>query len=318
MTIARFAVRRLLAACALFLAVSFLLFAGSEVLPGDAAAAALGPNTTPEQIAALHSEWGLDQPWAMRWAKWLLAAVQGDLGTSMFSRQPVTELVSQPFMETSLLVLLAAAIAVPLALVLGTLSGLRPGSRTDRVLSGTSVTLVSIPQFVTASLLALVFSSLLGLLPSVVMPPIGGRVWDRPEDLVLPVAALSVFAIAWAARLVRSTVMDADSLPSVEAARLAGLPEGVVLRRHLLPAVVPPCAHAFAWLVSGLFGGTAVVEQVFSYPGLSGVLVGAVRHHDTPVLEGVGLLLGGVIILALATADVIALLATPRLRTAAV
>ncbi|WP_415949114.1 ABC transporter permease [Streptomyces sp. KLOTTS4A1] len=318
MTVARFVLRRLIAACGLFLAVSMLLFAGSEVLPGDAAAAALGVNATPEQIEALRAEWGLDRPWTLRWAEWLFAAVQGDLGTSMFSRQPVTELIAEPFMETGLLVLLSALVAVPLALVLGTVSGLRPGSRIDRLLSSGSVTLVSIPQFVTASILALVFSTMLGLLPAVAMPPIGGRVWDRPEALVLPVAALSAFAVAWAARLVRSTVIDANSLPSVEAARLAGLPESVVLRRHLLPAIVPPCAHAFAWLISGLLGGTAVVEQVFSYPGLSGVLVGAVQHHDTPVLEGVGLLLAGVIILALAAADVIALLATPRLRTAAV
>ncbi|MCG8916176.1 ABC transporter permease [Actinokineospora sp. PR83] len=311
-----FLARRLLAAAGTLLAVSIVLFAGSEVLPGDAAAASLGTNATAEQTAAVRAELGLDRPLAVRYAEWVGNAVRGDLGDSIVERAPVTEIVAIPLADTALLTILAALATIVLATAIGLAAGLRPGSRLDRVLSSGALVAVSVPQFVIAGLLVLLFSTVLGWFPAVSLIPAGGAPLDRPEILVLPVAALTIFAAAWASRLIRAIVIDADTAPNVEAARLAGLPESVVIRRHLLPATVGPAAQAFAWLASALFGGTAVVEQIFNYPGLSETLVSAVRHHDTPVLEGVGLLLAAIIIGSLVVADLVGLLANPKLRTA--
>lgn len=309
--------RRLVAAAGTLLAVSAVLFAGSEVTPGDAATASLGANATAEQVAALRATWGLNRPLPERYWDWISSLLHGRLGTSLATGQPVGSIVGRPLAYTAVLVTVAGLVTVTLAVVVGVAAGLRPGSRLDRALSGGAVALVAIPQFVVAGLLVLLFAAALHWLPAVSLVPYGGTPLDQPSILVLPVLALTLPSAAWASRLVRATVVDAAAAPHVEAARLAGLPEPTVVRRHLLPATVPQCAQMFGWLVSALFGGTAVVEQVFDYPGLSGVLLDAVRHHDPAVLEGVGLVLAAVVVGAFLVADLVGLLADPRLRTAA-
>ncbi|WP_406207816.1 ABC transporter permease [Kitasatospora sp. NBC_01560] len=308
--------RRLAGALGTLLGASVLLFAGSQVLPGDAASSSLGASATPEEVARMRAEYGLDRPLAGQYVDWMKGVLHGDFGHSLYDRKPVLDAVVTPFLDTALLVGITAVLTVLLATGLGVVTGLRPGTRLDRLLSGAAVALVSVPQFVLAVLLVLVLGTGLELLPAVSLVPFGGTPLDRPVILVLPVLSLTLFAASWAGRIVRAAVVDADAAPHVEAARLAGLPERVVIRRHLLPSTVAPCAQTFAWLVAALFGGTAVVERVFSYPGLSETLVGAVRHHDTPVLEGVGMLLATVTVTCLLVADGLAVLATPRLRSA--
>ncbi|RKT17044.1 peptide/nickel transport system permease protein [Streptomyces sp. 1114.5] len=310
------AVRQLTGALGTLLGASVILFAGSAVLPGDAASSSLGASATPDEVARVRAEYGLDRPLPTQFLSWIGRAVRGDLGHSLYDRKPVLEVVTEPFLDTALLVGITVVVTLVAATALGLACGLRPGGRLDRVLSGAAVAVVSVPQFVIAVLLVLGLGTGLGLLPAVSLVPFGGTPLDRPEILVLPVLSLSFFAAAWASRIVRAAVVDANAAPYVEAARLAGLPERRVLWRHLLPATVAPCAQTFAWLVAALFGGTAVVERVFNYPGLSETMVGAVRHHDTPVLEGVGLLLAGVTVVCLLLADALAVLATPRLRSA--
>lgn len=306
--------RRAAAAVGTLFAVSVVLFAASEVTPGDAATASLGANATTEQVDALRTLWGLDLPLHERYLAWVGGLLQGDLGTSLATGLPVGSLISQPLGYTALLVLLAGSTTIVLSLVVGVLAGLYPGSRLDRMLSAGALTVVAVPQFVVAVLLILLFAAILGVLPAVSLIPFGGNPLDDPSILVLPCLALVLPASAWASRLVRATVIDANAAPHVEAARLAGIAEPVVVFRHVLPAAVPPCAQMFGWLVSALFGGTAVVEQAFNYPGLSGVLLDAVRHHDPAVLEGVGLLLACLVVAAFVLADMVGAMADPRLR----
>lgn len=308
-------VRRVIAAAGTLLAVSLVLFAGSEVTPGDAASASLGANATPDQVAALRVAWGLNRPLPERYWDWITSLLHGDLGTSLATGRPVTSVLARPFAYSAILVVLAGVATIVLAVLVGVLAGLHPGGRADRVLSGGAVTLVAVPQFVTAGLLVLLFAAVLHLLPAVSLVPFGATPLEQPSILVLPALALVLPAAAWASRLVRATVIDANATPHAEAARLAGLPERIVLFRHILPGTVPPCAQMFGWLVGALFGGTAVIERVFSYPGLSGVLLDAVRHHDAPVLEGVGLLLASLVVGAFLGSDLVGVLADPRLRS---
>ncbi|OLR94833.1 ABC transporter permease [Actinokineospora bangkokensis] len=309
--------RRVVAAVFTLLATAVVLFAASEVLPGDAATASVGLDATADDLAQRRAELGLDRPWPVRFAEWLAGALRGDLGASTMTGEPVTSVIAEPLGSTALLVGITAAVTVPLAVLIGLVSGLRPGGRVDRALSAVSVVVVSVPQFVTAGLLVLLLADLVPLLPAISLPPLGGTPLDKPSVLVLPVLALTLFGAAWAGRIVRAAVIDANATPHVEAARLAGLPERVVVLRHLLPSALPPCAHTFAWLLSGLFGGTAVVEVVFNYPGLSQTLVAAVRGHDTAVLEGVGLLLAAIIVAAFTLSDLLVVVADPRLRAGA-
>ncbi|MGX4735477.1 ABC transporter permease [Kitasatospora griseola] len=304
--------RRLAGAVGTLFTASALLFLAAEVLPGDAAAASLGGGADAGQIARMRAELGLDRPLVLRYLDWVGSALDGDLGTSTVSHRPVGELVTDPLLDTLLLVVLSVLVTVVVATSVGVLAGLRPGSALDRLLSAGAVALVSIPQFVTASVLVLVFASALGVLPAVSLVPLGGSPLDDPAALVLPVAALSLFSAAWASRMVRASVVEAGRSPHVESARLAGLPEHRVVFRHLLPTTIGPCLQAFAWLTGALVGGTAVVERVFNYPGLSAPLVSAVVNHDTAVLEGIGLLLSGAVVVSLLLADLLDLVADPH------
>jgi peptide/nickel transport system permease protein len=314
--LAALAVRRLGGALATLLVGSFVLFAAAEVLPGDAAAAALGASATPADVARMHAELGLDRPVLVRYGDWIGAAFSGDLGHSLVDRRPVAEIISGPLADTLLLAGVCALLTVVLALAIGIAAGLRPGGLLDRLLSGGAVTLVSVPQFVTAGILTLVFSSWLGVLPAVSLVPFGEPLLAHPEALVLPVAALTLFSASWASRMVRAAVVDAAAAPHVEAARLAGLSPARVVLRHLLPTAAGPCAQVFGWLAGTLVGGTAVVEKVFNYPGLSRELVAAVQHHDAAVLEGIGLLMAAAVVGGLLLADLLAMAVDPRMRTA--
>jgi len=311
MKIGRFLLVKLLTVAGTILGVSALLFFGSNVAPGNAANAALGADATAAQVRLFDQQAGLDRPLLVQYFSWLGHAVHGDLGQSLVQAEPVTTVIRGPFGSTLVLVVIAGALTILGALAVGLVSALRPG-RVDTVLSVLAVTGVAIPQFVLAAISVLVFASWLHVLPAVSLVPFGGTPLTQPDILVLPVAVLAVFGIAWGSRLVRAVVLDANASPHVQASRLAGLPERTVIRRHLLPAIAGPVSQTLAWLV----GGTAVVERVFSYPGLSVPLINAVQTHDTPVVEGVGLLLAVVILLTLLAADVIGVLADPRMRAA--
>ncbi len=316
MNLPRFLLGRLVSVLGTILGVSVLLFVGSNLAPGSTAAAVLGPGAGSDQVREFNHNAGLDRPWLTQYLSWLGRAARGDLGQSWVQEQPVLTVIRGSLGSTLLLVLLAGVLTVVGSLLVGVYAGLRPGGRADTVLSVTAVTAVSIPQFVLAALSVLVFASWLHWLPAVSLVGFGETPLDKPSVLVMPVAVLAAFGIAWASRLIRAVVVDANASPHVEASRLAGLPERTVVFRHLLPVTTGPVAQTLAWLVGTLVGGTAVVERVFAYPGLSQPLIDAVHRHDTPVVEGVGLLLAAVILVALVLADVVGLIADPRVGTA--
>lgn len=308
--------RRLIRAASTLFVVSFVLFAAVEVLPGDAARRSLGPYASEEQVDALRAQMGLDRSFVARYASWIGNALTGDLGESLVSRRPVGDIVGDRLGNTLLLAAGALLIVAIVAVAGGVWTGARPGKPADVVLSASSTFVIALPEFVTASVLIAVFAWQLNLLPPLVIVPAGASILDRPSALILPLASVSLLAGAAATRLVRAVVIDASKLPHVEAARLQGLPERTVLRRHLLPTVLGPTVQVMAFIVPYLVGGTVIVEYIFNYPGLANVLVSAVAGRDAPVVEGIGLVLAAFTIGAFAAADVVGILANPRLRTA--
>lgn len=299
------------------LAVSALLFTGVEVLPGDVANQVLGQHATAERVAALRQELSLDDPAPLRWARWVGGLLTGNLGESLTTGRPVSALIGPHARNTAVLAALAFCGVVVLALGVGVLAGRQEGRPADSALSAAALTAVSVPGFVLAGLFVAGPALALGWFPALSLVPSGGSPLDRPEILVLPALSVAVVGGAFAARLVRAVVAvvaDAYRGPHVEAARLAGVPERRVLTRHVLPSVTGSLAQVLAFTVPYLVGGTVVVERVFSYPGLGSLLVLQVAQRDAPVVEAVGLLLAGVVVLAFVLADAVTAMSAPERR----
>lgn len=308
---------RLTSAAALLLVVSALLFAAVEVLPGDVATAILGQDATPERLTTLRQELSLDEPAPVRFGSWLAGLARGDLGEAATTDRSVAETIGDRAVNTAVLAGAAFAVVAVIALGLGVGAGRREGSAADTGISATALAVVSLPEFVVAGVLVAGVALRLGWLPAVSLVPAGGTPLDRPEILVLPVVSLALVGGAFGARLIRAVVADVCRSPHVEAARLAGLRERAVLTHHILPPAAGPIAQVLAFVVPYLIGGTVVVEQVLSYPGLGTLLVEQVNQRDAPVVEAIGLLLAAAVVAAFAVADLVGHLFSPRHRAAA-
>jgi peptide/nickel transport system permease protein len=305
---------RLLVAAGLLVLLSVVVFVGVDLLPGDPVTARLGAQG-PEVVAEARTALGLDRPLAERYVGWLAGLARGDLGTSASGR-PVTDMLSERLGNSVLLAGLAAAVLVPVSLLLGVFAGLRRGRVGDRVISTGLLLVVSIPEFVLAGGLVLVFAVGLGWLPAVSLVPAGVGPLSVPEVLVLPTLSLVLVSTGYAGRVIRAATAAASRAPHVEFLRLNGIAPATVLRTAVLPAVLPAAVQV--WLVSvvGLVGGAVLVERVFGYPGVGELLITAVRTGDLPVVQALAMLLGGAILLALLVADLGVRALTPALRTA--
>lgn len=292
-------------------AVSVLVFAATEAAPGDAATARLGPQATPDSVAALREQLGLDRPAPVRYLDWLGHAVRGDFGTSYANGRPVGELIADRFGNSLVLGLAATAVLVPLAIGLGLWAGLRAGRRGDRIVSGGALGLAAVPEFVTGALLMAAFAAGLGWLPAVSLLSAGQGPLDRPAVLVLPVLTLVSVGLAQNLRLVRAGVAEAARSPAVDAARLNGVPEHRVALRYVLPAGLGPAVPTLARSVAYLLGGALVAESLFGYPGLAALLVDATAARDVPVVQAVALLGAAVAVAANLAADLAVSLLDP-------
>ncbi|WP_084634967.1 ABC transporter permease [Propionicicella superfundia] len=285
------------------LAALVVVFLVLDLLPGDAASARLGQNATPEALAQLRAQYGLDRPVLVRLGEWLRGLASGDLGNTLLSSAPIGPMVATALGRTAVL---AAVAAIGIA-ILGwggaILSGIRAGSPLDRVLSSTALAAICTPEFVVATVAVVVFSSALGWLPAVSLLPAGGGVLDRPQILVLPALSIAIVGSGTLMRLVRPIVAREAASAHVEAARLAGLAPSRVLVRHLLPGALAPAAQASAMLVPYLIGGTVVVERAFAYPGLGSLLVQAVANREPGLLMACGGIVIAVTVFAYRLAD---------------
>jgi peptide/nickel transport system permease protein len=316
-----FALRRVAAGILTLLVVSALVFAGTELLPGDAAGAVLGRNATPDQLAELRAQMGLDRPAAVRYLEWLGGIVTGDLGNSAAgyaqgSERPIWDEISGEVRNSLTLALIAAVVMVPVALVLGVAAAVRAGRATDHAISTTSLAVISLPEFVIGSLLILVFFSWLGVLSPVSLIPPGESPLANPKQLVLPVLTLLGASLAASIRMVRAGMIDALRTDYVQMARLSGLRERTVIRRYALRNALAPSVQIFAQNIQYLVGGIIVVEYLFSYPGLGKELVDAVAIRDVREVQSVAIVIAAVYISLNIVADLLVVLLVPKLRTA--
>jgi len=313
--IAAFIVRRLLLGVLVLFLVSILVFVATQAL-GDPARAILGRDATPARLAALRRQLNLDQSVVGQYLSWAGGLLRGDLGNSLAAQEPVTKLLGSRLVNSSVLVLCAALVSIPLSIALGSWAALRREKVFDTVTSNLMLVLAALPEFVVAVLLVILFATtVLHVLPAISPIAPGQRPWQVPKELVLPTATLVIAVAPYVARIMRASMVEVLESDYVEMARLKGLPERTVLLRHALPNAIGPVFQVIAINLAYLAGGVVVVEYVFNYSGIGSALQDAVVNHDLPVVQALAMLIAGVYVLLNLLADIATILVTPRLRT---
>ena len=216
-----------------------------------------------------------------------------------------------------MLVLLSAIVMIPLAFGIAMISANYRRRRPDTVIQTVLLALAGMPEFVTGILLVAIFATtVFHVLPAVTLVPAGGHPWDDPKSMILPVATLVLAVMPYVSRIVRSTLLEVLDSDYVELARLKGIPEKVVLRKHALLNAVVPGIQVIALQLAWLAGGVVIVETLFNYPGVGFQLVDSVRNHDVPMVQALSMIIAAVYVVVNLVADILSILLTPRARTA--
>lgn len=312
--IAKLVAKRLaLGVLTLFL-VSVMIFAATEILPGDVATAILGQQASPEAVAAIRQTLGLDQPAPVRYLDWLVGVLQGDFGISLSNRRAIGPQMAGRLQNTLFLAGTAAVVAIPLAIVLGLVAAIRQHGLFDRGISIGTLTMVSVPEFFIAYVLIFLFAVHLGAFPSMARFSSDMGLIDRLHVIFLPALTLVMVVLAHTMRMTRATVINVMSQPFIEMAVLKGVPTWRLVVAHALPNAVGPIINIVAIYLAYLIVGVIVVEVVFVYPGIGQFMVDAVGKRDIPVVQACGLIFGATYVLLNLIADVAAILSNPRLR----
>ena len=294
--------------------VSFIVFAATEMLPGDIAQILLGQAATPEAVAGLREAMGLNDPAFLRFLRWMGGLLQGDLGKSYANNMPVADLIGGRLMNTLQLAAVTAIFSVPVALFLGITTAMYQGSVYDRAVNFLVIGVISVPEFLVATLAVLVFAVWLQWLPALSFANDVQSFWELLRAYAMPVITLSFVISAQMIRMTRAAVISTLSAPYVEMALLKGASKPRMVLRHALPNAIGPIVNAVALSLSYLLGGVIIVETIFNYPGVAKLMVDAVATRDLPLIQTCAMIfcLGYLILITLA--DVIAILSNPRLR----
>ncbi|MGM0741626.1 MAG: ABC transporter permease [Pseudomonadota bacterium] len=298
----------------ILLVISAIIFFMVELLPGDIAQAVLGQGATDENLAALRREMGLDKPAIVRYFEWLGGAVTFDFGNSIVTGERVSVLIGERFRNTLFLATYAAAIAVPLAIILGIVVALLRNTVFDRVANVLTLTSISSPEFFLGYILILYFSVNWGMFPAIASLSQNMSLWDLLHRTFLPALTLVLVVTAHMMRMTRAAIINLLASPYIEMARLKGTPPWKVIVRHALPNAWAPIINVVALNLAYLITGVVLVEVVFVYPGIGQALVDNVSKRDFPVVQAACLIFAATFILLNLAADVGAILTNPRLR----
>lgn len=310
-------VRRLLSVILVLIVVTFAVFAVTMILPGNAAVMILGEYGTDEAVAALERRLGLDKSWHIQYFSWVNGILNGDLGQSLRLSLPVTDVVGDAFLNSASLAGTALISVTIIAIPLGVLAAIKRGTVADLVIGVFSYIGASMPEFVTATLLLLFLAGpALGLLPAGGFVALGESVGGFASHVILPATTLGLILTAHISRQVRSEMSEVLSSDYIRAARLKGLRERRVIRRHALPNSLAPAVAVISLDVGYLLGGIIVVEEIFAWPGLGRLLIYALENRDLPVIQAITLLLATVYALSNLLSDIIIAILDPRVRYA--
>lgn len=284
--VARYIAKRLLLTSPTLMVVAVLVFSVVRLIPGDPAQVMLGEGADPEAVAALHREMGLDRPLWAQFLTWLGQVAQGDLGRSIITAEPVGPLVLERFGVTAAIVVTAVVLATLAAVGLGLMAAAFRGRSLDRAIVSFATLTMALPSFWLGLMLILLFGVALQWLPIVGYVPLGDGLRDGLPYLILPVATLATVECGVLIRMMRASAIEVLGLDYVTHARAKGLSEPVVLLRHVLPNAFAPTMTLIGLTLGHLLGGAAVIETVFTLPGLGRLVVDAVLSRDYPVVQG--------------------------------
>lgn len=310
--------RRLALSGLILLMVSAVVFIGTEILPGDALDASIPADElmwyTEEDLARMRAELGFDKPALLRFVDVFWNLITFDFGVTLLTQEPVLDSIWHPMLNSLLMASVAIVLTPLVSIGLGIWAGLKPGGRTDGVVSGTTLFAYSMPDFVVGNVFIIVFALSLGLAPAVLMVAESAPWHAILAVSILPVAALIVSGVAYQFRLLRAGMVDALASDYVERARLSGLPEWRLVVVHALPAALIPMLNGTAQFVAGIISGTVVIEAVFKFPGIGVELIRAISQREVPTVQAITFLAAFAVILSNLLADVAVLGLDPRVR----
>jgi len=309
-----FALQRLAAIAATLVVMSFVIFAVTQILPGDVAHTILGQFATDDQVKALQQSLGLNDPWYLQYGRWAAGVFHGDLGHSLMMQRPIAPEVLAALGRSAMLALPAFILVALIGLSLGIHSATHLGRASDHLVSMTQYLFIAVPEFFWAIIAILFFARYLGWLPATGYAPLAEGFWPWLSHMLLPIATLVCGLIAHVSRLTRSGMIEVLQSTYIVAARGRGLSRRAVLWRHALPNAILPAITVLAIDVGLLIGGIVVVETVFAYPGLGRLLVFAVEQRDLPLLQAGVLVVTAVYGLANLAADLLYGYFNPRIR----
>ena len=297
----------------LFLA-SIIIFAATQLLPGDVAQVMLGQFATPEAVANLRAQLGLNRPAYVQYFDWLGRFLMGDWGESMVSREPVRPLILARMRNSAMLAVLALAFYVPVGILLGVIAALKREKALDQVITGFSMAFVGLPEFVTGLLLISAFAFALAVLPanSSIAPNSSFR--EAFPSLVLPAVTVSLTSLGYVIRMTRASTIDVLKTDYVLAADLKGLPRRRVLGGHVLRNSLLPTVTVVAMGIGYLIGGLIVTESVYGYPGLGRLLVYGIQRRDVILIQACSMVVVGVYSVSNLLADILYSVLNPRIR----
>ena len=307
--------RRVLLGFFTVIIVSIIIFTGVELLPGDACTAFLDRDAFGKLLENCRENLGLNRSGLVRYFEWAFAALQGDLGVAANGTTSIGELVGDRLKNSLFLAGCSLSVGIPLAIFLGVLTGLKRDKPIDIIVSTGAIFAMTIPEFVSATILILIFSVWLGWLPGIVVVSASAPVQDFFPEIILPVVVLAMVMTAHMLRMVRSSVIDVMSGDYVQMATLKGVPYWRLVFKHALPNALLPAINVVALTIAWLVGGVVVIEVVFNYPGLGRMMIDAISDRDLPVVQAIALIVGSAYVGVNLAADMLTMFLNPRLRT---
>ena len=312
-SVARYLGRRLGLMLLTLWLMSILVFVITSVLPGDVAQTILGKSATPNQVAALRQQLDLDHPPHVLYLRWISGFLTGNWGDSHSLQVPISSVLPNRLFNSLVLTGAALIVIVPLSITFGTTAALRQDHPTDRVISVLGLSLMAVPEFVSGIILLTVFGVWLKWLPTTSVAA-GGNPLTTPQFVVLPVLTLSIVFFGYVSRMMRASTIAVLGSAYIRTATLKGLPRRQVLVRHVLRNALVPTITVLMSSIGYLVGGLVIVESLFGYPGLGGLLLYAGLHHDVPLLEACAMIVAAAYMGGNLVADLLYAYLNPQIR----
>ncbi len=310
----RMVLQRLGIGIATLFVVSVIVFVITSILPGDVADIILGQSATPETLAALRAELGMDQPWYIRYFSWLGNLASGDLGISKAGGASISSLIDSRIWNTLIMAGMVSLISIPISIVLGLWAAMHPGTRLDRIVTFGTLSTISVPEFFIATIMVLIFAVKLKWLPATLYLT-GNENWSELlKAMAMPMITLVIVVSAQMIRMTRAGILNVMSSPYIEMAILKGVPRKRIILRHALYNAIGPIVNVIALNLAYLVSGVVIVETIFSYPGLAKLMIDGVQTRDLPLVQACAMIFCAVYVILILLADIASILSNPRLR----